>query len=45
LAAKNLVNREAAHLEAWVALSRAGADIIISYTAKHAKKWIEKMEY
>lgn len=45
LAEKNLVDREAAHLEVWVALTRAGADIIISYAAKNAKEWIDKMEY
>ena len=45
LAEKNLVNREAAHLEVWAALTRAGADIIISYAAKNAKEWINKMEY
>jgi porphobilinogen synthase len=45
LAEKRLVNREAAHLEVWTTLTRAGADIIISYAAKHAKQWIDKMEY
>jgi porphobilinogen synthase len=45
LAEKGLVNREAAHLEVWTALSRAGADIVISYAAKNAKEWIDKMEY
>ena len=45
LAEKNLVNRESAHLEVWTALTRAGADIIISYAAKNAKEWIDKMEY
>ena len=45
LAEKDLVNREVAHLEVWTALTRAGADIIISYAAKHAKEWIDKMEY
>lgn len=45
LAEKDLVNREAAHLEVWTALTRAGADIIISYAAKNAKEWIDKMEY
>jgi porphobilinogen synthase len=45
LAEKDLVNREAAHLEVWTALTRAGADIIISYAAKNAKEWIAKMEY
>ncbi len=41
LAANNLADRSAAHLELWVALQRAGADIIISYAARHAKQWIE----
>ena len=45
LAEKGLVNREAAHLEVWAALTRAGADIIISYAARNAKEWIDKMEY
>ena len=45
LAEKGLLNREAAQLEVWTALTRAGADIIISYAAKHAKEWIERMEY
>jgi len=45
LAEKRLMNREAAHLEVWAALQRSGADIIISYAAKHAKEWIDKMEY
>jgi len=45
LAEKSFVNREAAHLEVWTALTRAGADIIISYAAKNAKEWIDKMEY
>jgi porphobilinogen synthase len=45
LAEKNLVNRAAAHLEVWASLQRSGADIIISYAAKHAKEWIDKLEY
>ena len=45
LAEKGLLNREAAHLEVWTALVRSGADIIISYASKHARNWIEKMEY
>lgn len=45
LAEKGLANREAAHLEVWTALARAGADIIISYAAGQAKEWIDKMEY
>lgn len=45
LAAQGLLNREAAHLEIWAALQRAGTDIIISYAARHAKQWIEQMKY
>ncbi len=45
LAEKGLVSRAAAHLEVWAALSRAGADIIISYAAGQAREWIEDMEY
>jgi porphobilinogen synthase len=45
LAEKGLLNREAAHAEVWAALQRSGADIIISYAAKHAKNWIERIEY
>jgi porphobilinogen synthase len=41
LAEKDLLDREAAHLEAWVAMQRSGADIIISYAARYAKKWID----
>lgn len=45
LVEKNLVNRAAAHVEVWTALQRSGADIIISYAAKHAKEWIDQIEY
>lgn len=45
LAEKDLVNRAAAHLEVWTALTRAGADIIISYAAKNGREWIRNMEY
>src|SRR4030095_3639604 len=45
LAEKKLLQKDAAHLEVWAALQRAGSDIIISYAAKQAKKWIEQMEY
>jgi porphobilinogen synthase len=40
LAATGLLQREAAHIEVWAALQRSGANIIISYAAKHAQKWI-----
>jgi porphobilinogen synthase len=45
LVEKKLVDRASAHLEVWAALQRSGADIIISYASRHAKEWIEKMEY
>lgn len=45
LAQANLVDRAKAQTEVWIALKRAGADIIISYAARHAKKWIEELEY
>jgi porphobilinogen synthase len=45
LAQQGLLKREAAHLELWAALQRAGADVIISYAAQWAREWIDKMEY
>lgn len=45
LAQQGLLNREAAHLEVWAALQRSGADIIISYASREAKKIIEKIEF
>ena len=43
LAEKGIVNREAAHLELWTALKRAGADMIISYAARESREWIRQM--
>jgi porphobilinogen synthase len=45
LAEKGLADRAALHLEVWTALIRSGADIIISYAARNAKKWIEEKRY
>jgi porphobilinogen synthase len=45
LAQNNSIERDKAHIEIWTALKRGGADIIISYAARHAKEWIEKVEY
>lgn len=45
LAQHNLIERDKAHIEVWTALKRGGANIIISYAARHAKEWIEGMEY
>lgn len=45
LVEKGYAKREAAHAEVWAALQRSGADIIISYAARHAKQWIDQIEY
>jgi porphobilinogen synthase len=42
MAEKGLIAREAAHLEAWTSLTRAGASMIITYGGRHAKDWIER---
>ncbi len=44
LAENNCIQRHAGHLEVWTTLKRAGADCIISYAARFAKEWIEKIE-
>ena len=43
MAEKGLMNRERAHLEAWTAFARAGAQIIITYGARHAQEWIRTL--
>ncbi len=45
LANQNLLNRKEAHIETWAALTRSGADIIISYASRNAKNWINELEY
>lgn len=40
LAQQGLTNRIGAHKEAWTALVRAGASMIISYGARHAREWL-----
>ena len=40
LAQAGLTNRVGAHVEAWTALLRAGASMIISYGARHAREWL-----
>ncbi len=42
LAEQGLANRVHAHLEAWSAFLRAGASMIISYGARHAKEWLAR---
>jgi porphobilinogen synthase len=39
-AAANLMDGPAAHVEAWTAFARAGAQIIISYGARHAASYL-----
>ncbi len=36
------IPRSALHLEAWTSIKRAGADIIISYAARHAHEWLQE---
>lgn len=45
LAQHNSIQRDKGHLEVWTSLKRGGADSIISYVSRHAKAWIENMEY
>ena len=45
LAQQNIIERDKAHIEVWTSLKRGGANIIISYAARHAKEWIEKTTY
>ncbi len=40
MAEKNLISRERAHLEAWTAFFRAGANMVITYGARSAREWI-----
>ena len=40
LAEQGLANRAGAHREAWTGFVRAGASMIISYGARHAREWL-----
>jgi porphobilinogen synthase len=40
LAEQGLADRVNAHLEAWSGFLRAGASMIISYGARHARQWL-----
>ncbi len=42
---QGFMQREAAHTEVWTALTRSGANMIISYASRNAKEWIEKIMY
>lgn len=43
LAREGYGKRPALHMECWVSMKRAGANIIISYAARDAKKWISEL--
>ena len=45
LARQNIIDRSKGHVEVWTSLKRAGANSIISYASRHAKEWIDKIEY
>lgn len=45
LAERGILERSKAHVEVWTSLKRAGANIIISYAARHARKWIDEIEF
>lgn len=45
LAKQNIIDRSKGHVEVWTSLKRAGANSIISYASRHAKEWIDKIEY
>jgi len=42
MAEQNLINRERAHLEAWTAFFRAGANMVITYGARNAREWLSR---
>jgi len=41
MAEQGLTDRVKAHREAWTGLVRAGASLIISYGARHAREWLQ----
>ena len=45
LAKQNSIERDKGHVEVWASMKRAGANCIISYASRHAKDWIDKIEY
>lgn len=45
LALQGIAERSKAHVEIWTSIKRAGGSIIISYAARHARKWIDEIEY
>jgi porphobilinogen synthase len=45
LASAGVIERARAHTEVWTSIKRAGASIIISYASRHARQWIDEIEY
>jgi porphobilinogen synthase len=45
LAERGVIERSKGHVEVWTSIKRAGASIIISYASRHAKKWIDEIDY
>ena len=45
LAQQGVIDRSKGHVEVWTAIKRAGASMIISYASRHAKEWIDEIEY
>ncbi len=42
LAERGLIDARRAHLESWTAFFRAGASMVITYGARHARKWLSE---
>ena len=42
LAREKLIDAPRAHVESWISFARAGASMIITYGARHAREWIGK---
>jgi porphobilinogen synthase len=45
LAEQGVIERSKGHVEVWTSIKRAGASMIISYASRHAKKWIDEIEF
>jgi porphobilinogen synthase len=41
---QGLINKKRAHLEAWTAFFRAGAEMVITYGAREATAWIKEID-
>ena len=45
MANQGLISGPEAHVESWIAFARAGASMIISYGARHARQWLTQAGY